>query len=40
MGQDGIDTDLPTRLELLCLNNVLGKVFFAYVYGLAREAPF
>ncbi|KAG6917611.1 hypothetical protein DXG01_001842 [Tephrocybe rancida] len=29
MGQDGIDTDLPTRFELLCLNNVLGKVFFA-----------
>lgn len=29
MGQDGIDTDLPTRLELLVLNNVLGKVFFA-----------
>lgn len=28
-GQDGIDTDLPTRLELLLLNNVLGKVFFA-----------
>ena len=31
MGQDGIDTDLPTRIELLCLNNVLGKVFFACV---------
>ncbi|KAF8626693.1 hypothetical protein AX15_004729 [Amanita polypyramis BW_CC] len=29
LGQDGIDTDLPTRLELLLLNNVLGKVFFA-----------
>ncbi|KAF8217777.1 dihydroceramide delta(4)-desaturase [Mycena galopus ATCC 62051] len=29
MGQDGIDVDLPTRLELLLLNNVLGKVFFA-----------
>lgn len=29
LGEDGIDTDLPTRLELLCLNNVLGKVFFA-----------
>ncbi|KAI0266966.1 fatty acid desaturase-domain-containing protein [Gloeopeniophorella convolvens] len=28
LGEDGIDTDLPTRLELLCLNNVLGKVFF------------
>ncbi|KAJ3508065.1 hypothetical protein NMY22_g16732 [Coprinellus aureogranulatus] len=28
-GQDGIDTDLPTQLELLLLNNVLGKVFFA-----------
>ena len=31
LGEDGIDTDLPTRLELLVLNNVLGKVFFAYV---------
>jgi sphingolipid delta-4 desaturase len=29
LGQDTIDTDLPTRLELLFLNNVLGKVFFA-----------
>ncbi|KAH9477483.1 Sphingolipid delta(4)-desaturase [Psilocybe cubensis] len=29
LGQDGIDTDLPTRLEIICLNNVLGKVFFA-----------
>ncbi|WFD31656.1 hypothetical protein MSPP1_002695 [Malassezia sp. CBS 17886] len=29
LGEDGIDTDMPTRLELLCLNNVLGKAFFA-----------
>ena len=29
MGEDGVDTDLPSRLELICLNNVLGKVFFA-----------
>ncbi|KAF9442240.1 dihydroceramide delta(4)-desaturase [Macrolepiota fuliginosa MF-IS2] len=29
MGQDGIDTDLPTNIELYLLNNVLGKVFFA-----------
>ncbi|KAI0747066.1 dihydroceramide delta(4)-desaturase [Daedaleopsis nitida] len=29
LGEDGIDTDLPTNLELICLNNVLGKVFFA-----------
>nr|GAT54808.1 dihydroceramide delta -desaturase [Mycena chlorophos] len=29
MGQDMVDTDLPTNLELLLLNNVLGKVFFA-----------
>ncbi|KZT68337.1 hypothetical protein DAEQUDRAFT_711903 [Daedalea quercina L-15889] len=29
LGEDGIDTDLPTQVELICLNNVLGKVFFA-----------
>ncbi|KAI0341359.1 dihydroceramide delta-4-desaturase [Trametopsis cervina] len=29
MGEDGVDTDLPTRIELVVLNNVLGKVFFA-----------
>ena len=29
LGEDGIDTDLPTGLELILLNNVLGKVFFA-----------
>ncbi|VDC05120.1 unnamed protein product [Peniophora sp. CBMAI 1063] len=28
MGEDGVDVDLPTNLELICLNNVLGKVFF------------
>lgn len=31
LGEDGIDVDLPTYFELLCLNNVLGKTFFAYV---------
>ena len=31
MGQDGVDTDLPTQFELLCLNNVLGKIFFTCV---------
>ncbi len=34
MGEDGVDTDLPTRLELLVLNNVLGKAFFVYVHSL------
>lgn len=29
LGEDGIDTDMPTRVELYCLNNVLGKAFFA-----------
>ncbi|KAN0061671.1 sphingolipid delta-4 desaturase [Thecaphora frezii] len=29
LGEDGVDTDLPTRLELVCLNNVFGKAFFA-----------
>jgi sphingolipid delta-4 desaturase len=29
LGEDGIDTDLPTRLEVILLNNVFGKVFFA-----------
>ncbi|KAG8937053.1 hypothetical protein FRC02_008160 [Tulasnella sp. 418] len=28
LGEDGIDTDLPTRLELLVLQNVAGKAFF------------
>jgi len=29
LGEDGIDTDLPTRLEAILLNNVAGKTFFA-----------
>jgi sphingolipid delta-4 desaturase len=28
LGEDGIDTDLPSRLEMLCLQNVAGKAFF------------
>ena len=29
LGENGIDTDMPTKLELVLLNNVLGKAFFA-----------
>lgn len=29
LGEDGIDTDLPTNFELYFLSNVLGKLFFA-----------
>lgn len=29
LGEDGIDTDLPSRLEAAVLNNVAGKTFFA-----------
>lgn len=29
LGEDGIDTDLPSRLEAIVLNNVAGKTFFA-----------
>ncbi|TIB93040.1 hypothetical protein E3Q19_01568 [Wallemia mellicola] len=29
LGEDGVDTDLPTNFELLFLRNVLGKLFFA-----------
>jgi sphingolipid delta-4 desaturase len=29
LGEEGIDTDLPTKIELACLRNVLGKAFFA-----------
>lgn len=29
LGEDGIDTDLPSRLEAMILNNVAGKTFFA-----------
>ena len=39
LGEDGIDVDLPTRLELLCLNNVLGKVFFWLVSFVSVTFP-
>lgn len=39
MGEDGVDTDLPTRLELLLLNNVAGKTFFWYVFRPASLMP-
>ncbi|WVN89724.1 uncharacterized protein L203_104954 [Cryptococcus depauperatus CBS 7841] len=29
LGEDGIDTDLPSRAEAMLLNNVAGKTFFA-----------
>lgn len=29
LGEEGVDTDLPTKIELICLKNVLGKAFFA-----------
>ncbi|KAI5478416.1 sphingolipid delta-4 desaturase [Pseudohyphozyma bogoriensis] len=29
LGEDGMDTDMPSRLELLVLRNVAGKAFFA-----------
>jgi sphingolipid delta-4 desaturase len=29
LGEEGIDTDLPSRFEALVLNNVAGKTFFA-----------
>ncbi|KIL54947.1 hypothetical protein M378DRAFT_18395 [Amanita muscaria Koide BX008] len=29
LSQDGIDTDLSSRIELILLNNVLGKIFYA-----------
>ncbi|WWC72527.1 uncharacterized protein I206_106489 [Kwoniella pini CBS 10737] len=29
LGEDGIDTDLPSKFEAIILNNVFGKTFFA-----------
>jgi sphingolipid delta-4 desaturase len=29
LGEDGIDTDLPSKVEAMVLNNVAGKTFFA-----------
>ena len=31
LAEDGMDTDMPSKLELLVLSNVFGKAFFAYV---------
>ena len=30
-GEDGLDTDLPTELELKLLNSTPGKLFFLFV---------
>ncbi|KIL55828.1 hypothetical protein M378DRAFT_17591 [Amanita muscaria Koide BX008] len=32
LGQDGVDSNLPTPFELFLLNNVFGKVFFTTFY--------
>ena len=31
LAEDGMDTDMPSKLELLVLSNVFGKAFFAYL---------
>ena len=31
MGEDMVDTDMPCKFEAMCLNNVAGKTFFAFV---------
>jgi sphingolipid delta-4 desaturase len=36
LGEDGIDTDLPSRIEAVILNNVAGKTFFAWVQIKSR----
>ena len=36
LGEEGIDTDLPSRVEAILLNNVAGKTFFAYVYFVSK----
>jgi len=38
LGEEGIDTDLPSRIEALVLNNVAGKTFFAQVPEFHRSA--